>query len=422
MMHGWQYHHAMKNWILSLLSVLLVGLAACESVSLPTIDFGGSTKEPQRPAVLAKGPMRGLWITRWDYRTPKDVTEAIDRAAALGVTDIFWQVRGQGDAFYRSRIEPWGEELLADLPKGTRDPGFDPLELAVVQAHLKGMRLHAWINVMPLWKGKTPPKSPEHPWNAHPEWRLYDQSGHMQELGDHYVIANPVLEEVQDYIVRVVADIVVRYDVDGVHLDYIRFVSETMDSKATYPGDPRSIGLFTKATGRRGLVSEDDQRAFRAWKRNRITDLVRRIKKEAVERRSGVMYTAAVWRDPSIGQIQYLQDAALWVKEGTVDLITPMIYTDDDAMFRSDYEAWKAAAGADRVVPGIGVYKHKSPAQTVRQIEIAKSPAGFALFAYATIFDSANPAESKTQAAKDQRRNMREGLRPYIRRESERKP
>lgn len=412
----------MRNpWTAIVFTLVLLAATACENV-LPELNLGGSSKNGETPAKLGDGPMRGLWITRWDYRTPTDVAEAIDRAAALGITDIFWQVRGQGDAFYRSTIEPWGEELLADLPKGATDPGFDPLSLAVVQAHLKGMRLHAWINVMPLWKGKTPPKSSDHPWTAHPEWRLYDQGGHAQPLGDYYVIANPVLEEVQDYIVRIVADIVERYGVDGVHLDYIRFVSENMDQKAVYPGDPRSIALFTKATGRRGLDTEDDQRAFRAWKRNRITELVRRIKTEAVSKRRGVIYSAAVWRDPTIGQVQYLQDAALWAKEGTLDLVMPMIYTDDDTMFRTDYEAWKSAVGAGKVVPGLGVYKHTSPAQSVRQIETANSPAGYALFAYATLFDSANPLEPKTPAAREQRQKMREGLRPYIRRESERKP
>lgn len=396
--------------------------ASCESV-LPDLNLGGNTpKSPARAAVLPDGPMRGLWITRWDYRTPKDVTEAIERAAALGVTDVFWQVRGQGDAFYRSAIEPWGQELLDDLPKGTRDPGFDPLSLAVVQAHLKGMRLHAWINLMPVWKGKEPPRAADHPFFTHPEWRLYDDSGHAQPLDDHYVIVNPVLEEVQDYLVRIVADIVDRYAVDGVHLDYIRFVSENMDAKAVYPGDPRSIGLFTKATGRKGLATEDDQRAFRAWKRNRITDLVRRIGNEAVDKRQGVIYSAAVWREPTIGQVQYLQDAALWAKESTLDLVMPMIYTDDDSMFRSDYQAWVSAVGADRVVPGLGVYKHKSPAQTVRQIEIASNPAGYALFAYATLYDSANPLEPRTPEAREQRRLMREGLRPYIKRESGRTP
>ncbi|GAB4383587.1 MAG: glycoside hydrolase family 10 protein [Phycisphaerales bacterium] len=417
----------MRSWTYTLVWGLVIGLlttaTSCQSV-LPDLapPGAGPDKPSARPTPLTQGPIRGLWITRWDYRTPTDVTEAIERAASLGVTDVFWQVRGQADAFYRSAIEPWGEELLADLPPGTRDPGFDPLALAVVQAHLHGMRLHAWVNIMPLWKGKEPPKAKDHLFYTHPEWRLFDDSGHPQPLNDHYVIVNPVLEEVQDYIVRVVADIVERYAIDGVHLDYIRFVSENMDANNVYPADPRSISLFTRATGRKALTTDDDHRAFRAWKRNRITALVRRIGTEAVGKRPGLLYTAAVWRDPTIAQVQYLQDAALWAKEGTLDLLMPMIYTDDDSMFRADYQAWVSAVGADRVVPGLGVYKHKTPDQTIRQIEIASSPAGYALFAYASLFDSANPLEPKTPQARSQRWQMREALRAFFQRQSGRTP
>jgi len=390
----------------------MITVAACERV-LQGLDLG-SNDTPSPPAWHDDGPVRALWITRWDYRTPRDVSEAIERAAWLGVTDVFWQVRGRADAFYQSQYEPWGEELLEDLPEGATDPGFDPLQLAVVQAHAHGMRLHAWINVMPLWKGTDQPTDKSHLWHTHPEWRLYDASGHAQPLNDHYVIVNPVLEEVQDHLVRVVRDIVDHYAIDGIHLDYIRFVSESLDPDRLYPGDPRSIRLFAQATGRRGVDTEDDQRAYRAWIRSRITDLVRRIGAEAVDRKPVLIYSAAVWRDPTIGREQYLQDAALWAGEGTLDVVVPMIYTDNDEQFRRDYNAWCSAAGADRVIPGLGIYKHTDPAQSIRQVEIASSPVGYAFFAYATLFDSANPLESKTAEARAHRRVMREGIRTWV--------
>jgi uncharacterized lipoprotein YddW (UPF0748 family) len=365
------------------------------------------------PPAFSEGPIRGLWITRWDYRTPGEVSEAIERAASLGVTDVFWQVRGQADAFYRSPYEPWGEEILAPLPPGVTDPGYDPLELAVAQAHARGLRLHAWINVMPLWKGTTPPKSPMHAFYLHPEWRLVDQDGNPQPLNEHYVIVNPVLDQVQSYIARVVADIVDRYAVDGIHLDYIRFVSESMDPSKVYPGDPRSMALFRAASGRDGVRTDDDRRAFRAWKRNRITDLVRRIG-EATDRRPGVTYSAAVWRDPTIAQVQHLQDAALWLRDGVLDAAFPMMYTTDDGHYRDDWQAWRPAASGGRLVPGIGIYMHDDPAQSIRQINIASSPDGYALFAYASVFDSANPLESRTPEARAQRRTRRQALEPFI--------
>lgn len=371
-------------------------------------------KASSLPPTFSDGPIRGLWITRWDYRTPAEVTEAIDRAESLGATDIFWQVRGQADAYYRSPFEPWGEEILVPLAPGVSDPGYDPLALAVAQAHARGMRLHAWVNVMPLWKGTKLPKAKTHPYYTHPEWRLTDQNGVEQPFNESYVIVNPVLDEVHDYLVRVIADIVDRYAIDGIHLDYIRFVSESMDESKVYPGDAKSIALFKTASGRDGVRSEDDRRAFRAWKRNRITDLVRRIGTEAVDRRPGVTYTAAVWRDPTIGQVQYLQDAALWLRDGSIDAAFPMIYTDKDTQFRDDWQAWKQAASGGRVVPGLGIYKHNDPAQSIRQIRIASSPDGYALFAYASVFDSANPLELRTPEARAQRRTRLVGLQEFI--------
>ena len=94
--------------------------------------------------------VRGIWVTRWDFRSPEDVRRVVADAASIGVTDVFWQVRGQGDSYYRSRIEPWGEELFRD-DRSRTDPGFDPLALAVQEAHRRGVRIHAWFNVMPMW-------------------------------------------------------------------------------------------------------------------------------------------------------------------------------------------------------------------------------------------------------------------------------
>ncbi len=437
-------HHTFSIAVIVLTSLALLG---CESVApQPTRDRDRTASKPQparstdrsanaettagaNPArdrvsgmapAFTDGPMRGLWITRWDFRSPSDVSEAIDRAASIGVTDVFWQVRGQADAFYRSPFEPWGEELLEDLAPGTTDPGFDPLELAIVQSHARGMRLHAWVNVMPLWKDKTPPKARNHLFYTRPEWRLHDQSGVPQPLNDHYVIVNPVLDEVQDHIVRVIADIVDRYAIDGIHLDYIRFVSESLDETKVYPGDAVSMGLFAADSGRTGVRDSDDKRAFRAWKRNRITGLVRRIGTEAVNRKQDLVYTAAVWRDPTIGQVQYLQDGALWLREGTIDAAMPMIYTDNDNQYRGDWQAWHQAASGGRIVPGLGAYKHTDPAQTIRQIRISSSPDGYALFAYASLFDSANPLELMTPEARAERRVRRTGLERFMNQPSQR--
>ncbi|MCA9304498.1 MAG: family 10 glycosylhydrolase [Phycisphaerales bacterium] len=356
--------------------------------------------------------MRGIWVTRWDFRSPTDVERIMRDASELGITDIFWQVRGQGDAYYRSSIEPWGEELFRDNRAKT-DPGFDPLELAIGEAHRRGMRVHAWMNVMPMWRGKAMPRDPKHLLYEHPEWRLYNADGKVQELHDGYVVINPVYEEVQQYLAGIVRDIVRRYDIDGVHLDYIRYLSDEIGANELMPGDAKSLGMYARATGKAGIASRVDRDAYREWIRSRITDLVGAIRATALREDPGILYSAAVWRRPEMARDRYMQDAATWVNAGMIDAVMPMIYSDDDLRYKDDLDAWFKAVDDRRVVPGIGAYKHASAGQTTNQIMIGGTRR-FAIFAYSTIFESVNPDQDRSEKAVAERALRRESVQRFF--------
>jgi uncharacterized lipoprotein YddW (UPF0748 family) len=390
--------------VVASLAIVLAGVLTGSMIQ------GCSSDNPFQALTGAHTPeeMRAIWITRWDYRTPVDVEKAVDDAAAAGFTDLIWQVRGQADAFYRSSLEPWGEDLFRDKPTAT-DPGFDPLAVAVSRAHAKGVRLHAWINVYPLWKGKGQPKDPRHPFTRRPEWRLYDQLGEPQPQNDSYVVANPTDPAVQAHIAAVCRDLVGRYQIDGLHLDYVRFVGDSLPKDKIYPADPASVTRFYAATGRRTLATTEDLGAHTAWVRDQITALVERISREARSIRPGIELSAAVWRDPNAGRDVQLQDAANWLKRGTVDRVIPMIYTDNNDDFTRDLKAWTDAAGKKPVTAGIGAYKHQ-PTQTLEQIRLSEPAAGYCLFAFATIFESANPFEPKDDTAKAVRTSRRRAL------------
>jgi uncharacterized lipoprotein YddW (UPF0748 family) len=366
----------------------------------------------------------GLWVTRWDYQTQGDIRTIVADAASMGITDLYWQVRGQGDAYYRSDLEPWGEELTR--PRGeegksaqsrdrTLDPGFDPLALAIDEAHRQGVRVHAWINVMPLWRGKTPPIDQSHSFYTHPEWRLSDETGKPQPLGDGYVVVNPVLDSVQDHIVAVVGDIAERYNIDGIHLDYIRFLTDELGKEKLYPGDAQSLSLYARMVGDRATIGQLNRTKYRAWIRDRITTLVKRIGRESLDGHTEIRYSAAVWRRPDLAKDQYLQDAQRWVNEGMVDEIMPMIYTEKDTQFEDDLEAWYSVVDRKRVLAGIGVYKHPSAGQTLSQVTLGH-PRRFVLFAYSSIFESSNPDQDKSPDAVRLRAMERDALTQFIRR------
>jgi len=368
----------------------------------------------------------GLWVTRWDYQSKQDIAQIVEDAAAVGVTDLYWQVRGQGDAYYRSTLEPWGEELTrirgdakseqtneTITSHRSLDPGFDPLKYVIEVAHARGVRVHAWMNVMPLWKGKTPPLDAGHPFYTQASWRLSDETGKPQPLGDGYVVVNPVLNEVQDHIVRVVQDIVTRYEVDGIHLDYIRFLTDELGNEKLYPGDSKSLSMYARAVGDRATVGQINRTKYREWIRDRITHLVRRIADEALTDHPNIRYSAAVWRRPDLAKDQYLQDAVRWVNEGIVDEVMPMIYTDEDTRFEDDIESWYQAVDRKRVIAGIGTYKHNSGGQTLSQVTLGH-PRRFVLFAFSSIFESSNPDQDSKPEAIRSRELKRDAIAQFI--------
>jgi uncharacterized lipoprotein YddW (UPF0748 family) len=271
-----------------LVSLLLgSGLVACDSTRDDTPRPSSARQQRPRPAPtitpLTGRRFAGIWVTRWDYQSAGDVVAIFENAAELGATDVFFQVRGQADAYYESDLEPWGEELFRGRPAAQSHPGFDPLTLACAEAHRRGVRIHAWINVMPIWKGKTPPRSRDHAFYRNTEWLLRDRTGAPQPLTDHYITANPMRDSFRAHVGNVVDDIVSRYPVDGLHLDYIRFVSDTLPEGRVYPGDDWSVREFRSATG---LDAWQHPTAYRLHIREAITDVVREISTVVRDRRS----------------------------------------------------------------------------------------------------------------------------------------
>lgn len=340
-------------------------------------------------------PVRAIWVARYHYRNPDDIRKILQNCAALGMNTVLWQVRGQATVAYPSQIEPWAVEY------GYQDPGFDPLSIAVAEAHRQGLRIEAWVNVMPGWKGEKPPPVRNHLYHTHPEWFLHDAAGRQQPLNPDYVVLNPCLPEVRRHIVAVIDEIVSRYAVDGIHLDYVRYAWESTPGAAEkYPRDPRTIALFRRETGR---GPEDDALAWRDWRVNQLTRLVVEIDRTLAARRPGASLTAAVWRRPEIGYRSYLQNAVAWLRSGVVDAIMPMAYTANLFQFEDDLQAYRMLAPQALIVPGMGIYTHATPAEMNAQLDACRRRGGdFALFSYESLFPTAGENSSRAPSAKAQ--------------------
>jgi uncharacterized lipoprotein YddW (UPF0748 family) len=364
-------------------------------VQVPAVR-GEPIEALSRPAARE---VRSIWITRWDYKTAADVERAIRWSAGLGLNRVFFQVRGRADAFYRSSLEPWGEEI------GGKDPGFDPLETAIAAARAVGIELHAWVNVMPGWKGAANPRDPTHVLYQHPEWFLVDRSGRrlLKNPAD-YTILNPCYPEVRAHITRVIEDIAARYAIDGIQLDYIRFVGLKPDGENDAPYDPRSLALFRKHSG---TTPFDDPEAWGRWRGLAVDTLVFRIA-EAVRRvRPGARLSVAAIQDYDRARKGLFQDVVKWQARGWIGEIYPMTYAEEESVF--SYHAARAIARspAGTVFPGIGVHLHHAASETAAQIAVTRSlgARGYALFAFAQLFPSpshesrSDPASKRLRAA-----------------------
>src|SRR5687768_15199063 len=119
--------------------------------------------------VLAAQPasndeVRALWVVRTTLTSPDKIHQLVNAAADNGFNTLIVQVRGRGDAYYNSRVEPRAAELK-DQPAS-----FDPLALTIAEAHRRGLKVHAWINTNLLANLDTLPTAPTHVYNRHPEW------------------------------------------------------------------------------------------------------------------------------------------------------------------------------------------------------------------------------------------------------------
>jgi len=353
-------------------------------------------------------PPRAIWVTRWDYRTARDVRQIMANCKTLGLNTVFFQVRGNGTVFYRSRIEPWAEQF------GYKDPGFDPLAVAIQEAHRRGMELHAWVNVMPGWVGRSAPNHPQQLYLAHPDWFLFDQRGRRQPLNGHYVLLNPCLPAVRRYLVRLFAELCAGYELDGLHLDYIRFLRPPRPD-VDYPRDRRTLALFRRATGKTPV---SDPEAWNEWRRAAVTKLVAGVSAMLRRIRPNAKLTAAVVGERTAAYEALFQDTERWLAEGLIDAAVPMIYTQSPSRFARLARDWHAHSHGRPIVPGIGVAGHKNDADSIRQLRMAEAwGQGFCLFAYNAFF--ATPRESDLSAAQlrqvvARRRRRLERLRPVL--------
>lgn len=365
--------------------------------------------------------VRAIWVTRWDYKKPRDIKKIVDNCAKMRFNVILFQVRGNGTVFYPSDIEPWAWELTSEGPETTgKDPKWDPLKLAIKEAHKRGIELHAYANVFPAWLSKKyPPKDSGQLWWEHPDWFMCDAAGNRmiprdKELDenvsrDWYSFISPGVPEAQDYLADLFEELVKNYDIDGLHYDYIRYPREIHEVAEGYEArekklgnwsyDPVSLARFSHETG---VAAPDlDLEKWIEWRAAQITEVTRKVSERVRKLKPDLIISAAVMADPEDAYRTKMQDYVTWMEKGYLDAAITMNYTGDNDKFTARCNALlERRPDHGWVVPGMSFAGEvEKIGQQIAITEELKTD-GFAGFAYSHLFDRDNghvPKE-KTEA------------------------
>jgi uncharacterized lipoprotein YddW (UPF0748 family) len=351
-----------------LATALLVVLAAAGPLpSLGAIrpafaDSGAIAAPPASP--------RATWVVRDALLSPKEIRRMVDDAAQAGITDLFVQVRGRGDAYYESDIVPPGPPLLDSW---RRFGHYDPLGMVLELAHEHDIRVHAWLNVYLVWSGKEPPEG--HVVLEHPEWLASDRDGTsmammskraFESAWTEGVYLDPGRRDVVQHFLDVVRELVERYPVDGIHLDYVRYpVMDVGYNEAMRAGFQRRTGvdpmeLEANASGLKRERGRDGYTEllgeWREFKSAQVTALVGAVRGLTQSMKPDMMLSAAVKPDAESARKEVGQDWVRWVNEGLVDVVAPMMYSTSRSTVRRQAEELARLVPPDRIWPGIAVY------------------------------------------------------------------
>lgn len=287
----------------------------------------GGLDWPSQKATSAKGI----------ERQKQELCEILDALKRANFNTVLLQTRLRGDVIYPSAIEPFTESLTGH--EGG-NPNYDPLKFAIEECHRRGMELHAWIVTIPIGNTRQV--------NLLGKKSITKKQPSICKLYKGTWYLDPGNPQTDNYLASIVHEIVSRYDIDGIHLDYIRYPERAKDfpDQSTY-----------RKYGKKENLEQ--------WRRNNITRIVRRIYAETKLLKPWVKVSSSpvgkyndTRRYPSKGWNAYevvYQDAHLWLKEGIHDALFPMMYFQGNHFYPFALD-WQENKNRRWIVPGLGIY------------------------------------------------------------------
>ena len=292
-----------------------------------------------------------------------ELISALDLAKRLRLNAVIFQVRPATDALYRSKLEPWSEYLTGEMGKGQ---DFDPLEFIVAEAHKRGILVHAWFNPYRAYHPSAKTMSEDHISKLKP--------GIVRQYG-RYMWLDPTEPEAKKHSLAVIADVVRRYDIDGVHFDDYFYPYADKDASGSNIDFPDHANWEKyKASG--GKLDLGD------WRRSHVNDFIESVGREVKKIKPQVMYGISpfgIWKPMPERQIvgfnaydELYADSKKWLQDGTVDYLAPQLYWETgrpNLSFPVLLEWWKEQNTKRRHIwPGLATYRIGRPGYDAEMI------------------------------------------------------
>lgn len=394
----------------------ILGLIGCapqmEQEAFPSENGINSTESQEKSSLAEPEEMRAVWINYNELSMIQSgggseeqfcekISKMFDRAVALGLNTVFVHARAFSDAFYQSELFPYSKYIT-----GTQgvDPGYDPLAIAVEEAHKRVLQIHAWINPYRV----SLDKNFDNLCDTNPAKRWYLEGGISDprliicEQGIYY---NPASPEVQKLIIDGVREIILGYDVDGIHYDdYFYPSTEASIDKASYQAYLDAGGKYSLEEWRRENVN------------NFVSGVYSAVKSDSQKVRVSISPSANI----EYNEEKMYADVRLWAgTSGYCDDLIPQVYygfENETLPFETTVRQWNELCTSDsvRLCFGLAFYKcgtidefasssaasdspryewQRSDDIIIRQIQLVRSLSrygGYALYSYASLSSPSN--------------------------------
>ncbi len=329
---------------------------------------------------------RAVWVRPKETEL-KQVAQHLDKMKELNINTIYLETWWGGYTIF-----PTDNKITEQNPVYN---GFDVLSAYLTEAHKRGMEVHSWVENFFIGDSGTFNGGPVYA--KKPEWLLISRKGDNYQFVDmyniNYYFANPALPETRDFIMSIYSELVKKYDIDGLQLDYVRY-PDGGDGTNDFGYDAYTRQLFKEAKGtdpldiRPGDPLWNDWCAFRA---NIINTFVYRVVSEVRAIKPDIQISADVWPNYEAGPTSLMQEPGKWVSQGYIDNIIPMSYTMDVSSTKQDIlNTLEFSKGKSYATMGLGTGIGLSSELLAGQIETAgqNGADGIALFEYESLMNT----------------------------------